>query len=229
MNDMRINRYFFVIMEYIEGVSLGHQIDDNRKVYTEYEIGEIMMQIFKAVQYIHNNDIIHKNITPENIMIDEARSVTLVDFGLSRLTKVGCDVNKNKDSTQFIAPEFFRGKYDKSIDIWSLGYLIYYMILGKMPITGDRIAGAFKKVPHKALTFRNAIWKEFSSEVRSLIRHTIVAEAHCRLTINQLIKHKWFNEINREVSRKTTVLTIGPDVVEKFRTNKFASRLQQIL
>lgn len=96
-------------------------------------------------------------------MIDFDLNVTLIDFGLSKLT------TKNRlksviGSPLYMAPEIFEANYTKKCDIWSLGVLIYHMIAGYLPFKGDTIQEVQKKAKTCRLEFSDQVWSTITSE-----------------------------------------------------------------
>ena len=108
------------------------EVNTPERKYGERTSARYAEQILKALVHCHSHDIIHRDITPVNIMITKTDEVRIIDFGLS--------TSKNdKKTTQFAgnplyqAPEVFEGKATTQSDMWSLGVLLYQIISGFMP------------------------------------------------------------------------------------------------
>lgn len=95
-----------------------------------------MRQLFDAVYYCHQNGIIHRNITLENVYIDKNK-VTLIDFEQSKTHPDDKNLKKKDAVSEYTAPEFLNGTYDEKCDVWSLGVLMYTLISGHSPFKGD--------------------------------------------------------------------------------------------
>ena len=131
------NEYFcFFLIEYINGISLENQININIKKNKLNNIEETKFysaQILLTIDYLHNKYICHRDIKPNNIMIDSNGYIKLIDFGTSKL------LNKDYTSTvigtpHYIAPEILKGKgYSYSCDYWSIGITIFEIFYGKFP------------------------------------------------------------------------------------------------
>jgi calcium-dependent protein kinase len=132
---------FYIITDYCPDGELFNEIDKKTK-FTEEETSFIIYQILQAVRYCHKMRIIHRDIKPENIMImgrepNGLLHVKLIDFGTA---KVFIEGNKQKalvGSSYYIAPEVIRGKYDEECDLWSIGVILYIMLIGTPPFNGD--------------------------------------------------------------------------------------------
>lgn len=125
----------FMVMEYLRGGELFFHLTQER-VFTElrakFYIGEILL----GLEYLHNNGVIYRDLKPDNVMLDSEGHVRLTDFGLS---KSGIDADNPKAYTfcgtaEYLAPEILKSQgYDRAVDFWSLGALMYYMLSGKPP------------------------------------------------------------------------------------------------
>lgn len=153
-------RFMFIVMEYCKGHTLGHQLKQ-MKSFTEEDTAFILQQLLSAIHHCHSSNVSHRDIKPDNIMLDSDYNVTLIDFGLSKLT------TKNRlksviGSPLYMSPEVFKGKYTNKCDIWSLGVLIYHMISGKLPFKGDTIEEVHEKAKSCELKFTEKVWKSVS-------------------------------------------------------------------
>ena len=121
-----------ILLEYAEKGSLFDLIQKTNGL-DELKAFEYFIQIVNAVYFIHQNNIIHRDIKPENILIDENNALKLCDFGWAK------ELNVNKRATfcgtmEYMAPEIVGSEmYDFSVDIWSLGILLYELIMGHSP------------------------------------------------------------------------------------------------
>jgi len=107
-------------------------IRNSQKEMTNDHIQYIMFQIFLGVYYLHENNIVHRDIKPNNILLDETCQVKLCDFGLAREVKDKADQNK----TEYVVTRYYRApeimlnsrKYDSAVDIWSVGCTFFELI-----------------------------------------------------------------------------------------------------
>jgi serine/threonine-protein kinase len=130
----------YIAMEYLEGQTLEEMI--KKKVKFNFRIlSKVIMQICSAMEYAHDHDIIHRDIKPANIMVLPDYTVKVMDFGIARidsnsLTKTGIAMG----TPNYISPEQLKGQnVDKRADIFSLGVVIYEMLLSKRPFKGENI------------------------------------------------------------------------------------------
>ncbi|MGI5850097.1 MAG: protein kinase domain-containing protein [Christensenellales bacterium] len=139
---------YYMVMEYIEGPSLKSMIKKNTRI-EEKEAIEYAIQICNALGAAHKMGIIHRDIKPQNILIEKGGKAKLTDFGIAK--SVSSDEDQEKKvigSVYYIAPEQAKGdKVDARTDIYSLGIVMYEMLTGELPYTGgETVAVALKHI-----------------------------------------------------------------------------------
>lgn len=133
------NNINFIVMEYIKGKTLKQVIKENDRLSPLKSI-EIWIQIANALQYAHENNIIHRDIKPDNIIITDNNIVKLMDFGIAKVTDSSTITNSSKiiGSVHYFSPEQAKGKFvDHRTDIYALGIVMYEMVTGQVPFNGD--------------------------------------------------------------------------------------------
>ena len=127
--DKETDELFFT-MEYIRGESL---YENCKKSFNWENIENFMVQAARAISYIHSKGIIHYDIKPDNMLVDETGQLKLMDFGFAGTQKD----SRIRGTIQFLAPEFIlKQKITNRIDFFSLGVSFYYSITGKTPFAG---------------------------------------------------------------------------------------------
>lgn len=129
----------YIVMEYIEGHTLKEVINQQGALPIE-EAVRISIQICDALDHAHQNNIIHRDIKPHNIMIGKNGRVKVTDFGIARAVTSTTITHTNSilGSVHYFSPEQARGgvSAEKS-DIYSLGIVLYEMVTGQLPFSGD--------------------------------------------------------------------------------------------
>ncbi|MDR2660969.1 MAG: Stk1 family PASTA domain-containing Ser/Thr kinase [Lactobacillaceae bacterium] len=129
----------YIVMEYIEGIDLKNYIREFSPI-PKAQVVNIMEQILSAVSMAHNHGIVHRDLKPQNILIDKNGSVKITDFGIAiARSEFGMtQTNSVLGSIHYLSPEQIRGGMatNKS-DIYSLGVILYEMLIGKVPYEGN--------------------------------------------------------------------------------------------
>jgi Tol biopolymer transport system component/predicted Ser/Thr protein kinase len=129
----------FIVMEYVEGITLRQLISDNDQISLKDAI-EYALQISAALEEAHNKGVVHRDIKSENIMVSSKNQIKVMDFGLAKL-KGSLKLTKTSSTVgtlAYMAPEVIEGKEtDARSDIFSFGVLLYEMLTGKLPFKGE--------------------------------------------------------------------------------------------
>jgi eukaryotic-like serine/threonine-protein kinase len=131
----------YMVMEWVDGVLLRNLLSGQRKFSSE-RAARIIARICEALEYIHSHGVVHRDLKPENIMVDPEDRIKLIDFGIAgsegsrRLTFA--KLSNVMGTPDYISPEQVKGKRgDGRSDIYSAGVMLYEMLTGKLPFTGD--------------------------------------------------------------------------------------------
>ncbi len=172
------NNIHYIVMEYIKGKTLKEFIREKGKLNEEEAIN-IAIQIAKALECAHRNNIIHRDIKPHNILVTEEGLVKVTDFGIAKATNSVTITNTSKvmGSAHYFSPEQAKGSYvDARTDIYSLGIVIYEMITGKVPYDADSpVSVALKHIQEQAVPPKNIV-PNISQNINNLILKSIEKE-----------------------------------------------------
>jgi serine/threonine-protein kinase len=131
----------YIVMEWVPGKLLRQIISENRKMPPERAI-TIVLRICKALDHIHSNGVIHRDLKPENIMVDDDDNIKIIDFGISanagarRITFA--KLTDTMGTPDYISPEQVQGgRGDARSDVYAVGVMLYEMLTGQVPFTGD--------------------------------------------------------------------------------------------
>ncbi len=134
----RVGIHFYHSMEYLEGGDLESRIAKGIDTRTTLEI---ILELADALHLVHSKGIIHGDIKPANVVFRSDECPVLIDFGISKRTKVSHNKEKQTKlilaSPSYASPEIMQGlEFDQKVDIYSLGIMLYEMLTGKKPYTG---------------------------------------------------------------------------------------------
>lgn len=176
----------YLLLEYVDGGTIFSLLKKKIKL-TEVEACEIFKQACASVNYLHDSQLMHRDIKSENFLITKSGTIKLCDFGW-------CAFNTNPHSTfcgtaDYMAPEMIASEsYNKKVDIWSLGILLYELIHGSPPFLSANIFDKLKEIDSDTIPFRSSI----SPELSDLIRQILNKSPESRPEIKEFLKHSWF-------------------------------------
>lgn len=205
----------------------------------EYETMRMMRDVFKAISYIHEHKICHRDLKLENFMFDHAGEdahIKLIDFGLAK-QKVDLTGGFKTivGSPNFIAPEILnRQEYDFKCDIWSLGVIIFLLLSGDSPFQGENNLETFNRIKKGKFEFSGRDWKNVGQDAKDLINQLLVVDPSKRITALEALKHPWFQmvEENPGLKRKKSAV-FDPKlfkIMKHFKTpGKFKKEVMKVI
>ena len=186
-------KHYCIVMEYICANDLLSYIKKRGKL-TEQVAKFIFKQIVLSLQYIHNHNIVHRDIKLDNILIDLDNSIKICDFGVSKIIKKGESMLEQCGTPAYIAPEILlnQGYEGFGVDIWSAGVVLYAMLGGTVPFKGNNInelhdliiKGEFKPL------------KEISPEATHLIKSILEVDPKKRISTEDILVHPWLINVD---------------------------------
>ena len=157
----RKRNYLYTVTEYIEGQTLAQWMIDNPKPSIE-TVRSIVEQIVVGLRAFHRQEMLHQDLRPNNIMIDQTGTVKIIDFGSTYVAGVMETVQLDEQehilgTAQYTAPEYYLGESGTTrSDLFSLGVIAYQMLSGKLPYGTDVIKARTKAMQHK-LNYRSVL------------------------------------------------------------------------
>lgn len=159
--NARQRQFLYVAMEFIEGKNLAQWMRDNPKPNLD-DVRDIVEQIAKGLRAFHRLEMLHQDLKPDNIMIDQSGTVKIIDFGATLVAGLeemesAIDQPLILGTAQYSAPEYFLGENGSIYsDQFSLGVITYQMLTGKLPY-GSNIAKARSKTAQNKLKYQSLI------------------------------------------------------------------------
>eukprot|EP00792_Barthelona_sp_PAP020_P001915 TRINITY_DN1308_c0_g1_i1.p1 TRINITY_DN1308_c0_g1~~TRINITY_DN1308_c0_g1_i1.p1 ORF type:complete len:565 (-),score=146.65 TRINITY_DN1308_c0_g1_i1:47-1741(-) len=208
----------FLVMELAAGGELFKHIKKNGKL-EEPTARRFFQQIVAGVDYCHRHMVVHRDLKPENILLDAHNNVKVSDFGLSNLLPDGDFLETSCGSPNYAAPEVIDNKpyAGPAIDVWSIGVMLYTMVVGKYPFDGETLSDLFHNIRSAPLHFP----PNFSIELKDLILGMLHRDPVSRFSLDDIKRHQWFkNDMPSYIARllkqpNTEVRSIDNDILDK--------------
>ena len=127
--------------------------------------------------------------------------IKIMDFGLSKIAGPKEGLFEGYGSLTYVAPEILKKEpYNKEIDIWSLGIILYYMFVGHFPFEGNKEEIIAKNIIFQDLVFEFEEWENRSKKVINLIEKSLEKKPYKRINIDDFLKHPWIkNNLNKKL------------------------------
>lgn len=194
------SEYIFIVMEYLAGGDLGEYLNNVKYRVSEERAANIMYQLGTGIKYLHDYGILHRDLKPENIMLttrNENSEIKIMDFGLSKIMGPQETVADGFGTLSFVAPEVLvRQPYNRQIDIWSLGIILFHMLSGCLPFDdeSDDEEIIAKKIVFEEVQFPSNKWAKKSEEVKDIIRKCLIKDPKQRVKIDDFLDHVWIKK-----------------------------------
>lgn len=130
---------YYIVMEYVDGQTLKQYIQQNSPIQLD-KVLDIMKQLTSAISHAHQNHIIHRDIKPHNVLIDQFGNVKITDFGIAMALSATSITQTNSvlGSVHYLSPEQARGGMaNRKSDIYSLGIVMFELLTGRLPFSGE--------------------------------------------------------------------------------------------
>ncbi|KAI1213923.1 checkpoint kinase 2-like protein [Annulohypoxylon truncatum] len=186
---------------------------------TEAETRKLFIQLFQGIKYLHDRNIVHRDVKPENILLtDKDLHVKLADFGLAKIIGEESFTTTLCGTPSYVAPEILaevkHRKYTKAVDIWSLGVVLYICLCGFPPFSDELYSRDFpytlsQQIKGARFDYPSPYWDSVGDPALDLIDHMLVPEPEKRFTIDQCLTHPWITEKTLGVNDSTDGLVAG--------------------
>lgn len=189
--------HFYLVMEYADGGNVLSRVLQTHP-YGEKDAQQFAKSLLEGIKYLHHQDICHRNLKPENILLSyDGSEVKIADFGLSATIpyKNGQPghLKGRCGSSTYGAPEVQKdaGTYDTQADMWSVGVIMYFCIAGRPPFEDQSKAGLLRKVTRAEYTFGGKRWSGVSRNAKRFISALLHADPQVRMTADEALEHPW--------------------------------------
>jgi calcium-dependent protein kinase len=193
------NKRLYLVQELCTGSELYDHILLKKNQFSELEAAVIIRQICSALSYCHARGIIHRDIKPENIIFDSKNSIKSLKIkGFIQAKELDTTDQRKKieldeilGTSYYIAPEVFNQNYEFLSDMWSVGVILYVMLVGKLPFDGKTDKEVIKKVRIGEIDFSNYKFLQLSEEAKNFLKQLLTYTPIRRISAMNAINHPW--------------------------------------
>ena len=183
----------YILLELCQNQSLNELLRRRKRLH-ELEVQCYVNQICAAVKYLHSHRVIHRDLKLGNLFLNDKMEVKIGDFGLA--TKLEFDGERKRTicgTPNYIAPEVLEGKQGHSyeVDIWSLGVIIYTLIIGKPPFETSDVKTTYKRIRMNAYNFPENV--PITDYARDIVTKILNNDPGKRPSIDEILAHEWIN------------------------------------
>ena len=190
----------YIITELIEGPELYSYLEKENFDIDEITVNKIIKKLTSALFYLNIFGIVHRDIKPENILLSNNSlnfNIKLIDFGLGIILGPNEKSEQPFGTVSYVSPEVLSGdKYDKSVDIWCIGILSYFMLSGKLPYDDpdDNENEIARQTINEPVPFIEDKWNIISDEAKDFVKRCLEKDPKKRINIKEILKHKWLKK-----------------------------------
>lgn len=180
--------HLHMVIDLCSGQDLHNLILSNGGVVPEAEARMLFLQLMRAVSHCHEYGVVHRDIKPDNILLDSRNSVKLADFGSAEVVMDGEMINGVVGTPYYVAPEVLVGRgYGEKVDVWSAGVVLYIMLAGFPPFYGETTVEIFDAVLRGNLRFPVRAFQGVSPAVKDLLRRMLCRDVSKRFSAEQVL------------------------------------------
>src|SRR5690242_812484 len=177
-----------MLFEFVNGGQMLDYIISHGKL-REKQARKFARQIASALDYCHRNNIVHRDLKIENILISKTGDIKIIDFGLSNLFSPKGQLKTFCGSLYFAAPELLQARQyiGPEVDVWSFGIVLYVLVCGKVPFDDQSMPQLHAKIKRGQVEY--PAW--LSGECKHLLSRMLVTNPANRATLAEVLAHPW--------------------------------------
>ena len=200
--DTQLNNIYF-IMDYYEYGDLSNFL--KKQPLKEKFTRKYMKQLSNGLKYLLDNNILHRDLKPQNILLSKNYDVKITDFGFATYYTKDTIINTLCGSPMYMAPEIItKNGYDYKSDLWSVGIILYEMLHGYTPFNVQNFIELIKEIKKKNILIK----VDVSEECKELIYSLCKTNPNERIGWNEFFDHRWFDN-NEIINDENTLFNVS--------------------
>jgi calcium/calmodulin-dependent protein kinase I len=186
--------HYYLVMEYLGGGDAFDRIL-RKGMYPEIEAKTLASNLVSSVDFIHHRRVAHRDLKPQNLLFENSNNDTdfkVAGFSFAKKVPRPKSLMTRCGTPTYVSPEILRGQpYDETVDMWSVGVIIYVTLVGYPPFLEDDQQIQCRKICNAEYDFYQEDWGKISEDAKDMIKKLLVEDPDKRLTANQAMQHRW--------------------------------------
>ena len=227
---------FYIVTEYCKKGELYGYI---KNTYSENQLAVLFYQVFSGLSYLHDHHILHRDLKLENIMISDIEKdlktkeeyfwIKIIDFGTAKIFKKNKNEKAVVGSSYYIAPEVLKQKYNEKCDTWSVGVILYMLIVGRAPFDGKTDEEIIESIKIGVYNNKHPKLLAKSKETQDLVYSLLERNINKRLSANEALNHNFFTKFNGRALFSNFTNSDIQTYLDNLLNYKFQSKFQQLV
>ncbi|KAJ7709205.1 hypothetical protein B0H14DRAFT_3525222 [Mycena olivaceomarginata] len=173
MREMIVHQHhYYMVFEYVNGEQMLDYIISHGRL-RERVARKFARQIASALDYCHRNNVVHRDLKIENILVSQSGNIKIIDFGLSNLYDPSCSMQRSTPAPR--------------VDLWSFGVVLYVLVCGKVPFDDQSMPALHAKIKRGLVEYPS--W--LSAECKHILSRMLVTNPALRAPLSEIIAHPW--------------------------------------
>eukprot|EP01066_Platyproteum_vivax_P010453 Platyproteum_vivax@DN4675_c0_g1_i1.p1 len=198
----------WMVMEKCEGGELYDRLQEKTR-YSENDTIEVTKQMLEALAYLHTHNVVHRDLKLENWLYatkEASSSLKLIDFGFSKVWNPTTRMQASCGSLYYVSPDTLSQNYTNACDMWSLGVIVYMLLVGYPPFYGDTEDIVMDQIMAANFSVEGPRWHTVSASAKNFVCSLLEINPQKRLTARQALKHEWISSSSDDVQIDLEVL-----------------------
>ncbi|XP_064419275.1 serine/threonine-protein kinase 17B [Latimeria chalumnae] len=212
-----------LVLEYVAGGEIFTQcVAEGENAFTEDDVIRLIQQILEGVLMLHQNNIVHLDLKPQNILLTSSSPVgdiKIVDFGLTRRVGNTSELREIMGTPEYVAPEILSYEPITTVtDMWSIGVIAYMMLTGESPFLGEDKQETYLNVSQVNVDYSEETFSGISESAIDFIKTLLVKNPEDRATAESCLSHPWLQQeqsSNRFCPPRTVCIFLPEEKVVK--------------
>jgi calcium-dependent protein kinase len=222
---------YYLITEFCQE---GELYDKIKHKFTEQQIAIIFHQVFSGLNYLHINNIIHRDLKLENILVDQVDQnhnlmIKIIDFGTAKILQKNKSEKAVIGSSYYMAPEVLKKNYNEKCDTWSCGVILYMLLFGIPPFDAKEDEEILEKIKIGKYDNYSERFRSASKEARDLVMKLLEYNTAKRYSAKEALQHPFFKKYNAREYLYDVEEEKSHQFIKNIQNYKFETKLQQLV